>query len=509
VAIRARQAGGRRRDVPGSDRSALIWVGALLLYAVLAWGLLTQIRLPSAMHLVVLIMAAGILVMTSIRVELGVFGLAVIMPFSRPGFTLGDPKLFHVSGFNVALIGVFLAYTLRYFLDDSFAEGGPFIRSTKVDLLLLLFGALFVFSALAAFNYNETIYQRMMLGLSIKNQVLQLLWFYMLVSIMRRPEDVRNVVVAFAIAGFLAASFGMFDRISGGSNQITAGTQSAELAAGAGGRLRGGWFGLGHPNMFGGLLLLTMPFWFFMVSHLERAWQRLAAEAAVVVGFLGLLFTYSRSAWLGSLAGLGLIGLADKNSLKRIIVFGILFAIVAQGAVYLTTRQSLVEVVVSRFEQLQESDFSSRPEIYKSAAAVVRSHPWLGVGPGMFRYHAPPTPDGLRPQHAHNVFYQFAGEAGLPAAVLFVIFFGALINFARRNLRIVPAAKEYAFIALGAGAAIIAITAQMMAVEVFQQEILGFAIYALAAVIVTLDRMWEEGVFEAPTPAPPADGVGR
>jgi O-antigen ligase len=461
------------------------------------------------MHLIVLIMAAGILVMTSIRVELGVFGLAVIMPFSRPGFTLGDPKLFHISGFNVALIGVFLAYTLRYFLDDSFAEEGPFIRGTKVDALILLFGALFVFSALAAFNYNETIYQRMMLGLSIKNQILQLLWFYMLVSIMRKPEDVRNLVVAFAIAGFLAASFGMFDRISSGGGQISAGTQSEELAVGAGGRLQGGWFGLGHPNMFGGLLLLTMPFWFFMVSHLERVWQRLAAEAAVVIGFLGLLFTYSRSAWLGSLAGLGLIGLADKNSLKRIVLFGLLFAVIAQGTVFLTTGQSLVDVVVSRFEQLEESDFSSRPEIYISAAAVVRSHPWLGVGPGMFRYHAPPTPDGLRPQHAHNVFYQFAGEAGVPAAVIFVIFFLVLINLARKNLRIVQTAKGYAFIALGAGAAIIAITAQMMAVEVFQQEILGFAIYALAAVIVTLDRMRNDGLFDAVADDVPAAGTGR
>jgi len=493
--------------VPGSDRQIIIMVGALLVYVVIAWFLLTQVRLPSAMHLIVMVMALGILVMTALRVELGVFGLALILPFSRPGFTLGELDVFHVSGFNVALVGVFLAYTLRYFLDDSFAEGRPFIRSTRADALILAFGALYVFASLAAFNYNETLLQRTMLGVAIKAQLLQILWFYLLVSIMRRPEDVRSLVIAFAIAGFLAASFGMFDRITGGSRQITAGTQAEQLAAGAGGRLRGGWFGLGHPNMFGGLLLLTMPYWFFMVSHLRNAWRRLAAEGAVVISFLGLLFTYSRSAWLGSLAGLGLVGLADRRSLKRIFLFGLLFLLIAQGTVYMTTGRSLADVVVSRFEQLEESGFSSRPDIYASAAAVVASHPWLGVGPGMFRHHAPQTATGFVPQHAHNAFYQYAAEVGIPAAVVFVVFYFFLVNLARKNLKLVPRSPDYAFLAMGSGAALIGIGAQMMVIEVFQQEILGFGFYALAAVIVTLNRMWNEGVFDMPATEP--SGTGR
>ena len=503
-----RQVGRRTQAAPGPERQMVVWVVALFVYALIAWALLTRITLPSPLHLVVLIMAAGILVVTALRIEWGVFGLALILPFSRPGFTIGELGEFHISGFNVALIGVFLAYGLRYFLDDSFAARGPFIRRTKVDAVLLILGGLLVFSTLAAFNMNETALQRTYLGLAIKKHVLLIMWFYLVVSVLKTPSDLRGFVTMFAVAGVTASFFGVAERLAGGGAQITAGTQSEQLAAGAGGRLGGGWFGLNHPNMFGGLLLLTLPFWFFMVNSLKRTWRRLLTEIAVVTGFLGLLFTYSRSAWIGALAGLGLVGLADRRSLQRLIIFGIVFAVIAQGAVFFTTGRSLIDVIISRFEQLEESAFSSRPHIYASAGAVVAAHPWLGVGLGTFRYHAPPTATGFVPQHAHNVFYHYAAEAGVPAAAALTAFILVLAYLAKRNLRIVGKSSEYAFLALGSAAALIGIVAQMMVVQVLHQEILAFAIFTAAAVIVALDRMADEGHFDASHSAAPEHTAG-
>ncbi|MCK4914860.1 MAG: O-antigen ligase family protein, partial [Candidatus Eisenbacteria sp.] len=285
-------------------------------------------------------------------------------------------------------------------------------------------------------------------------------------------------------------------RLMGGAVAITPGTMGQNLEEGAGGRMEGGWLGLGHPNMFAALLLMTMPIWFFGVSHLKHGIRRLVAEVAVINGFLGILFTYSRSAWVGSMLGVGLVGLADRKSLKRIFLFGALFVIAAQTMVLFTTDMNLVEVVVNRIQQLETSTFSARPYIYASAIQVIKAHPLLGVGLGAFAVHAPATPMGWVPSHSHNVYLAYAAEAGIPAAFFFTILVIRLLAMSVRNLRAMGRVPGYGFVALGSCGALVGLVAQTMAVQVFHHRILGFGFYALAAIVVSLDRMIREGQFE-------------
>jgi O-antigen ligase len=269
-----------------------------------------------------------------------------------------------------------------------------------------------------------------------------------------------------------------------------------DMQGGAGGRVAGGWLGLGHPNMFAALLLMTMPLWFFAVSHLKHGIRRITAEVAVINGFLGLLFTYSRSAWVGSMLGIGLAGLFDRKSLRRILLFGIVFFVVAQTVMLFTIDMNLIDVVVNRIQELETSTFSSRPLIYASAIKLIKTHPWLGVGLGAFRQHAPAVALGWVPSHSHNVYLAYASEAGIPAALAFVILVIRILVMAIRNLRAIGRLPGYGFIALGSCAAFVALIVQSMAVQIFHMRILGFGFYALAAIIVTLDRMIREGQFD-------------
>jgi O-antigen ligase len=294
----------------------------------------------------------------------------------------------------------------------------------------------------------------------------------------------------------LASFFGMVTRMSGGQQSVTAGTMEEDLEAGAGGRMEGGWLGLGHPNMFAALLLMTMPIWFFAVSHIKHGIRRLIAEVAVINGFLGILFTYSRSAWIGSALGVGLVGLADRQSLRRIVLFVIIFAIAAQTIVVFTINMSLVDIVVNRVEQLESSTFSARPYIYRSAFELIGAHPWLGVGLGAFTAYAPATVIGWVPKHPHNVILAYAAESGIPAAIAFAALLLRILWMAFRNLRRVGRIKGYGFIALGVCGALLGLTAQMMAVHVFYHRILGYGFYALAAMVVSMDRMIREGQFD-------------
>jgi len=473
-----------------------VWVLALGVYALAGVMLVTRVRIPSPLHLIVFIMAAGVLSVTSLRIEWGVLALALMMPFARPGITIGTPKVFQISGFNFALVGVAMAYTLRYAVDAQFASLGPILRRTRIDGTIFCFGFLVLLSGLWSFNINTDAYTHLRTLLFLKEQILYFLWFYLLVAILREPKDLRQFAVFFAIGGLIASLTGMATRLAGGQAAITAGTMGQNLEEGAGGRMEGGWLGLSHPNMFAALLLMTIPIWFFAVSHLKHGIRRIVAEVAVINGLLGLLFTYSRSAWLGSVFGLGLVGLADRRALSRIILFVLIFAVAAQTIVMFTIDMNLTEVVINRIEQLEESTFSSRPYIYRSAMTVIRAHPLLGVGLGAFSAHAPATPMGWRPTHSHNVYLAYAAEAGLPAAFFFALFVLRLIVMSVQNLRNVGRVPGYGFIALGSCGALAGITVQTMAVQVFHQRILGFVFYALAAVVVAMHRMHQEGKFD-------------
>ena len=490
-------------------RQWLVWVLALALYGFAGLLLLTRVRIPTVLHLLVLVMAAAVFLITLMRVEWGILALAVIFPFARPGITIGNPKAFQISGFNFAIAGVTVVYVLRYVMDVRFASLGPFVRRTRIDRNFLGFALLIILSSLWSLNLNTAPRTILTTMVFLKEHILYFIWFYLLITLLRKPEDLRQFAMFFAVAGLMASIVGMATRFTGGAMAITAGTVGENLGAGAGGRMRGGWLGLGHPNMFAAMLLMTMPLWFFVVNHLKHGIRRLMAEAAVINGFLGILFTYSRSAWIGTTLGIGLVGLADRKSLRRIVMFVIVFSIIAQTVVVLTTDMNLAEVVVNRVLQLEGSTFSGRPDIYASVIRVIKAHPFMGVGMGAIPAHAPPTPMGWVPANAHNVYLAYAAEAGLPAAILFVILFARILLMSVGNVRAVGQVPGYGFIALGSCGALLGLAAQTMFVHIFTHRILGFGFYAVAAIVVVLNRMIREGLFDGIESAEPGARSAR
>ncbi len=268
-----------------------VWILGLAFYGFAALALLTKAHIPTPLHLVVFLMATAVLSVTVLRIEWGIMALAVILPFARPGITVGTPKIFHISGFNVALVGVVLAYVLRYVADAQFAKLGPLVRRTRLDLNIFAFAFLLILSSLWSFGLNESPRVTLMTMLYLKEHLLYFVWFYMLVTLLRTPQELRQFAMFFAVAGLMASVTGMATRLMGGAKAMTGGTMGENLEEGAGGRVGGGWLGLGHANMFAAHLLMTMPMWFFAVSHLKHGFRRVMAEVAVVNGFLGLLFT--------------------------------------------------------------------------------------------------------------------------------------------------------------------------------------------------------------------------
>jgi putative inorganic carbon (HCO3(-)) transporter len=481
-----------------------IWVLGLAFYAVAAYVLLTKINLPSPAHLIVYSMAATIFIFALLNVDWALVGLVAMIPFARPGFTIGSDKVFHVSGFNVAVLGVWLFFILRHMTDKEFARRGPLFRRTPLDVPNAIFLIFLTISSLAGLNSNDDSMTRAQLLMYYKEQILYMLWFYLSITLMRRPEDVRRYAMFFAFSGLLVAAVGVYGRISGAAQAAQVLTSEEAEFGVAGGRVGGGWFGLGHPNLFAAFLIMTMPTWFYMVDHLKRAWAKILDDLAIVFGFIALLYTYSRSGWVGIMTGIGMLGLRAPRTLIRAVVFLLIFAVVAQVLTVSLVGKGVAEVVRMRFEQLERSNLSSRPEIFAAAWGLIREHPLTGVGIGTFQWHVV----GQRMTwiaHGHNVFLTYAAEMGLPCMVLFAIVIGMVLVMGARNVRAgdIPG---YGFLARGTYVGLFAIVTLSMFDHIFFDRSVGHAFYALLAIVVAYNRMLREGLL--PKPEFGAEGAG-
>ncbi|MBD3349137.1 MAG: hypothetical protein GF400_08085 [Candidatus Eisenbacteria bacterium] len=475
-------------------RSWPVWALALLFYAFAAYILLTRVRLPSPAHLVVYTMAAAILVITLMKVEWALLGLVLMIPFARPGFTIGELKIFHVSAFNMAMIGVWLVFIVRHFADRELAAKGPLFRRTPLDVAAAVFLLLLILTSLINLNYNlrATVQARTLLYM--KEYILYFAWFYLVVTLLRTPSDLRRFALFFAGSAILVATFGLWSRVTGASQSAQVMSEAERVGGVAGGRTggvgEGGWFGLGHPNLFAAFLIMAMPFWYYATAHLRKLSHRMIGNMAIVFGFVALLYTYSRAAWGGITIGLGVLGLRDPSALRRTLIFVVAFVIVAQVMTVSLIGMGVVEVIQMRFEQLGRSNFSARPEIYAAAMDLLRERPFRGVGLFAFSEHASVTFTS-RVAHAHNVFLTMATEAGIPGALAFTVFIGWIFFYAVRSLR-VSKIPGYGFLAQSSFVGLFAILTLMQFDHIFFDRNVGHAFFALLAIIVAQNRMIQE-----------------
>jgi O-antigen ligase len=152
---------------------------------------------------------------------------------------------------------------------------------------------------------------------------------------------------------------------------------------------------------------------------------RLAAGSVLVAM---LVASWSRASWL---AGVVFLLLLAVLRLPRLLSAGLVaLALGVAVLVNLTSRAGFwsEQPYLARFAALVrlESPASKDPvrlNLYRKAAAMIRSRPLAGHGIGSFYltsvgFARPGDPYGSQPDFAHNVFLQVAAEEGLPTATL-------------------------------------------------------------------------------------------
>jgi O-antigen ligase len=239
---------------------------------------------------------------------------------------------------------------------------------------------------------------------------------------------------------------------------------------------------LGHYMTYSGLLMLVTcaAVSRVMFAKHHRAWAALVMPALV----LALLFTFTRSAWVGACVGIGLLFL-----LRDFRLLGLLP--VALGIALAVAPAALTARLYSTFSLSDPSNLD-RVAMMRSGIRIIKDDPLTGVGPDMIiqvypHYRDKTAVNQLNP-HLHNVPLQIAAERGLPALAVWVWFIATLVrDFWRRRRSEYPSLSNAGLAVIGA----------MLAAGLFEYNFGDSEFLMLFLVLVTLPYAAER----APEPA--------
>ncbi|MGQ0733522.1 MAG: O-antigen ligase family protein [Acidobacteriota bacterium] len=179
---------------------------------------------------------------------------------------------------------------------------------------------------------------------------------------------------------------------------------------------------LSHWMTYSGTLMLVICATVarLLFESRDRGWALIVMPALVV----SLLITFTRSAMVGVMAGVGMLFML--RDFRLVALLPIVAAVVmAVGPSTLTDRiYSIVD--------LNDPTSRDRVAMLQAGAAIVSDYPLTGVGPDMIGRVYPDyrvaTAVQEQNMHLHNVPMQIAAERGLPALLLWLWFVGRAIG---------------------------------------------------------------------------------
>lgn len=172
------------------------------------------------------------------------------------------------------------------------------------------------------------------------------------------------------------------------------------------------------PNPLGEYLIIVA----LLLAGLHGRYNKWLLIACMVLVAVVLYATYSRSAWIGAIAGVGAFGwLHIKDALlrKRLFVASLTLFVVGVAAVAILLPQSPALQSVILHNQHGDTDIGStaaHAQASADSAKRIWSHPW-GSGPGAA---GPASFYGSTPQIPENYYLQLAEEIGIGGLLLFV-----------------------------------------------------------------------------------------
>ncbi len=179
-----------------------------------------------------------------------------------------------------------------------------------------------------------------------------------------------------------------------------------------------------HQMTFSGTLSMGVVFLFIYL--LERKERNVLYTISVVIGFVGILISLTRSYWIATFISV-VVYFLIKRKFKWMISMSFLLLIL-----FFFSPHYVKERVYHLFDK-NEIGNRARIEMWDAGFKIIKEHPIFGLGPfeiereGYKYLEKKDFPVGYF-MHMHNDYIQIAAERGLPALLFFLLFLGAIFQ---------------------------------------------------------------------------------
>jgi O-antigen ligase len=299
-----------------------------------------------------------------------------------------------VGGLNVAsllAVGILLLTLIRLLLSGKITL--VLVDRTVPFLLLVIWGA---FSAI--FHSNEWTIStasaeiaRMLSNISI---------FWLVLAFVKEKNDFTRVLKAMVLSSLVPLGVGFISYARGFSTSMVWGIPGLVRIKGL----------FAHPNNYAHYLLIIglCVYALYRWSKLERKRIQKPLVFLLCVILVSLALTFSRSALIGLVIAILLVGVNNKKTILKTVIFiavlGLIFSWFFPSFVEYTFAQTL------RSSNPSESTLASRFWIWEQGFGWLLRSPISGYGPGSF--------NKLVQIDAHNDYLRVLVEYGIPGLLL-------------------------------------------------------------------------------------------
>jgi putative inorganic carbon (HCO3(-)) transporter len=415
-------------------RSATAQFGLCLLGGILiGWILLLDVSLKWEIASLAALGTAALMVGGSNRILL--FMLVFSVPFyfgkaliSRPEH-LGLSSGVIVNHTDILALVLLLLFLARLALGHM--ETRPFPLIMAPALVWLVFSAP---SILAARDGEFVIIQLINMG-----KLLLLCW--VVAKSIKNEADLIWVITALMLAMLFQAFVGIYQGVSGrpvGLDFLTETTavQKQVLSEGLANRVQGT---IGHPNSYAMYLTTVLPFALALLFSRIRRSFKLVAGIALSFGFLALIYSLSRSAWINFLVTICIVLLLAVRR-KRISSKAAIRIAIATSLILVGFTLFGPKIILSRLTSPDRGSAHGRITLAQTALAIIKDHPWVGVGLNNYQLVSPQydATNYVRNVTVHNLFLLIAAETGLVGLAAFLTFLAILLVQAWRIIKRAP-----------------------------------------------------------------------
>ncbi|PIW64125.1 MAG: hypothetical protein COW13_01215 [Candidatus Omnitrophica bacterium CG12_big_fil_rev_8_21_14_0_65_50_5] len=240
----------------------------------------------------------------------------------------------------------------------------------------------------------------------------------------------------------------------------------------------------GEPNMTASFINLSV---FLFAGLFLYFWKRPLAWAgafASLLGFRGIMVTYSRGGYLGFAAGLLALSFYRSKILFLILLAAAGIAVLKPAYLPAPIRARMEATFEHKAhgEVGLEKSAGDRVLIWRGALRLIREYPVFGTGFDLFEKRVAPFWSGTRPFNAHNAYLMVAAETGIPSLVIFLSLLGLFFKSAQR-LMTETKDLQVKGVCLGFLAGLSAFMMQNLYIDSFSWQEVSLYLWVMIAVI--------------------------